>query len=137
MEAAMLFLAMVSGIMQGVQTWLQFKDRRRAQHAQEVAFVRAIESPETRSRAKSLIAIVPAATIDLLRRRVKKCYDRFNEMLENDDEYFPQDLSDAAEKALPNCVCRNLKMIMDVNGSLPDAELEDAWRKYACARKQF
>ena len=135
MEAAMLFLAMVSGIMQGVQTWLAVRDRAKARKAQEEAFVRTLQSPETARRAEALLSIIPVATIDLLRRRIKKCYDRFNEMLENDEEYFPQDLSDAAGKALPSCVCRNLKMIIDINGSLPDAELKKAWDTYSCVKR--
>jgi hypothetical protein len=114
MEPAMLFIALVTGIMQGVQTWLALRDRTAARRAQERAYIQTLQAPETRNRAERLMAIVPLKTIDLLRRRVQNCYDRFNKMLENDKKYFPQDLSEAAEKALPNCVCTNLKMIIDV-----------------------
>jgi hypothetical protein len=133
MESAMLFIAMVSGIMQGVQTWLTVRDRIAARKAQEQAFILTMQSPDIGDRAERLLSIVPESTLDHLRRRVKNCYDRFNEMLDNEDEYFPQDLADAAENALPSCVCRNLKMIIDVNGSLPDDELMDAWDTYRCS----
>jgi len=132
MEVAMLFLAMVSGIMQGIQTWNEFRDRDKARKAQEEEFIRVLQSPEIHQRAELLLKIVPKKTLDLLRRRLQKCFDRFDEMLENDDEFFPQDVSDAAEKALPNCVCRVLKMIIDVNGSLPDQKLQEAWQAYSC-----
>src|ERR1700732_1801054 len=100
METAMLFIALVSGIMQGVQTWFAVKDRAAARQAQKRAYIQTLRAPETRIRAEHLMAIVPIKTMDLLRRRVQSCYDRFDEILENDREYFPQDISDAAEKAL-------------------------------------
>jgi hypothetical protein len=135
MESAMLIIAMVSGIMQGVQTWLSLKDRKAAKEAQTKAYVSTLESGEIRNRAERLMAIVPTETLDRLRKRLKKCYDRFDEMLDNEEDYFPQDLTDAAEKALPSCVCRTLKMIEDVNGSLPDDKLEEAWETYSCIQR--
>ena len=74
-------------------------------------------------------------TLDKLRMRLKKCYDRFDDMLDNEEDYFPDDISVAAERALPNCVCRTLKMIVDINGSLPDDELTEAWRTYSCEER--
>lgn len=133
MEAAMLLIAAVSGIMQGVQVWMASKDRREARVAQQRAFVRTLQSDTIIARAERLLAIVPESTIERLREKVQNCYEKFNEMLDNEDEFFPIDIDNAAEHALPNCVCRNLRRIVNVTGgSLPDEGLQEAWDKYQC-----
>ena len=136
METAMLLIAAFNGILTGIQTWLQYKDRGRTLEAQETAYREALESPRTRVVAERLISIVPSDIIDLLRKRVEECYNKFKRMLTNDDEYFEEDLNGAAKNALPACVCRNLSMIIDVAGDLPDEDLQEAWEKYKCIERQ-
>jgi hypothetical protein len=136
METAMLLIAAFSGILTGIQTWLQYKDRSRTLEAQENAYREALESPKTRIIAERIISIVPTDIIDLLKKRVEDCYNKFKRMLINDDEYFEEDLNGAAKNALPACVCRNLNMIIDVAVNLPDEELDEAWEKYKCKERQ-
>ncbi|SEN69146.1 hypothetical protein [Nitrosomonas marina] len=133
MESAMLLIAAISGIMQGVQVWMVSKDRRKARRAQQAAYVRTLQSDMINVRAEKLLSLVPESTTERLRKKVQECYEKFNEMLDNEDEYFPVDIDNAAEHALPNCVCRNLRRIVNVTGgSLPDDELQEAWTKYQC-----
>lgn len=132
MESAMLLIAAISGILQGVQMWLETRDRRAAKQAQEAAFVSTLRSASIEARAERLMAIVPPGTIDRLRQKVQECYEKFNDMLDNEEDYFPVDIDSAAHSALPSCVCRNLRRIVAVNGSLPDEEFQVAWARYKC-----
>ena len=122
--------------MHGIQTWIQYKDRKLALEAQQTAYSNSLESEETRKSARKLIAIVPQETIDLLRQRVDECQKKFTRMLENAQEYFEEDLMDATRNALPACVCRNLAMIINVAGDLPDEKLEEAWLYFKCRDRQ-
>jgi len=61
---------------------------------------------------------------------------KFDEILDNEEDYFPQDVSDAAAVALPKCVCDTLKIIIDVNGSLADEELKGAWKTSGWLHRQ-
>ena len=136
METAMFLIAAFRGIFHGIQTWLKYKDRARTREAQESVYEETLRSESTRSIAKKLISIVPQETIDMIRKRVDRCYKKFNSMLKNEDEFFEGDITNAAKNALPACVCRNLGMMVDVVGDLPDQELRDAWDKYECKEKQ-
>ena len=136
METAMLLIAAFSGILTGIQTWLQYKDRDRTLKALDTAYTEALKSPKTRVTSEKLILIVPLDIIDLLRKRVDECYNKFKRMLADDTEYCEEDINEAARSALPACVCRNLSMIIDVAGALPDDDLLNAWKMYKCkARK--
>lgn len=136
MESAMLLIAAISGIMQGVQTWIATRDRREAKRALEFAYSRTLNSDQIRSRADRLLSIVPIATIDRLKDKIQACYEKFNKILDDDEQYFPSDIDNAAKNALPNCICRNLGRIVSVNGgALPDQELHDAWQKYGCSAR--
>ena len=136
METAMLLIAAFQGIFQGIQTWMQYKDRKFTKAAQQEVYEAALRSERTHVIAEKLISIVPESTIEALRKRVDKCYKKFNRMLENEDEFFEEDITDAAQNALPACVCRNLGMIIDVAGDLPDDDLKEAWEKYKCLERQ-
>lgn len=80
--------------------------------------------------------IIPRGTLARLKRKLQRCYEKFDEILDNEEDYFPQDVSDAAAVALPKCVCDTLKIIIDVNGSLADEELKGAWKTCGWLHRQ-
>jgi hypothetical protein len=135
METAIILIAAFRGIFHGIQTWLQYKDRKKTKKAQESAYEETLRADKTRVVAKKLISIVPERTMELLKKRVEKCYKKFNRMLENEDEFFEEDITGAARNALPACVCRNLGTIVDVAGEIPDEELKEAWGEYKCDKR--
>jgi hypothetical protein len=133
MEIAGLIIATVSALLQGIDTWLAYRDARRARHHAQVVFQSTLTNPQTITRARVLVELVPKETLDRIHRKVNKCYDKFNEMLDNvGDKYFPDDVTEASTGALPYCVCDSLYIMKNVVGDLPDEELRDAWRKYNC-----
>jgi len=136
METALLLIAGFRGIFHGIQTWLQYKDRKRTKEVMESIYEETLQSESARYAAEKIISIVPKKTIELLRKRVMECYKKFDRMVENEEEYFEEDLNKATKNALPACICKNLGMIIDIAGDLPDYELNDAWKLYKCKERQ-
>jgi len=130
---AHLLIAMVSAIFEGINTWFLLKDRRAAKKARDAAYQQAIANPAIAARAQLLLRIVPVATWDRLRKRVQKCFDKLQDLLDDEDRYFPEDINKAGKVALPRCVCEALDLLRSVNGGdLPDDEFKEAWAKYNC-----
>ncbi len=107
MKTAILLIAAFRGIFHGIQTWLQYKDRKRTKEELESVYNETLRSERTKIVAEKLLSIVPHKTIELLRKRVFKCYEKFDRMVENEEEYFEEDIKDATKNALPTFVFRN------------------------------
>ena len=126
------FFATIAAALAATKTWLELRDRNAAKRAGEQAESRVLGDPATLERAKQLLSIVPPDTLQRMMDRYKKCYDKFNKMMDDEEDYFEGDVDKAAENALPNCVCRALKTIKAVTGGLPDPALDEAWITYNC-----
>ena len=131
-EVVKTFLASLASLLSATKTWLELRDRKAAQHEAKLVENLALSDPMIVEQAKKLVTIVPAETLELIMQRYKKCYDRFNEMLKDEESYFPDDIDSAAKAALPKCVCRALSVVRDVVGALPNSALEQAWSTYKC-----
>ncbi len=135
-EAAKNFLASIASVLAATKSWVELKDRAAARNAGKVAESLALADPETEVRANELIEVVPADTLYKLTARYSKCFDRFNRMLDEEDERsFPGDIEAAADHALPNCVCEALSTLRKVAGDLNDPILEEAWERFGCERR--
>jgi len=132
-ESVKAFLASIASALAATKTWLELRDRAAAKNAATVAESVALSDPETERRAKALLKIVPQETLKKLMDRYQKCFDKFNKMLDQEeDKFFADDIDKAAKNALPNCICQALSTIKAVAGGLPDTILDEAWATYQC-----
>lgn len=132
-EAVKAFLASIASVLAATNSWFQLRDRAAAKTAAVTAESLALADPRTEERAQALLSIVPAETLDKLMARYKKCFNKFNTMLDEEEEkFFADDIDKAARNALPNCVCQALSTIKAVAGGLPDPILDEAWTTYRC-----
>lgn len=131
-QSVQAFFAAIASALAATKTWLELRDRSAAKRAGEEAQSRVLADPETLEAATRLLAIVPPDTLERMMERYKKCYDKFNKLMDDEDDNFGVDVDRAARKALPNCVCRALNTIKAVAGALPDPALEEAWTTYDC-----
>jgi hypothetical protein len=131
-EAVKSFLASIASALAATKTWLELRDRRAAKNQATVTESLVLSDPKTAERVQALLAIVPAEVLERLINRYKKCFKKFEKMLDEEDVSFPGEVDKAARTALPNCVCQALATIKKVAGTLGDPILEDAWKLYKC-----
>jgi type I restriction enzyme, R subunit len=131
MGIAELAIAAVTAALQAVETWNNFRDRRRARAAHEDAYQRALSDPQTREEALQVTSAVPEDVVQMLKDRVDECWDRYREVLDN-EEYLPQEIDDAT-KAIKRCVCRELRRLQSLAGELPPGKLSESWERFSCA----
>lgn len=132
-ESVKAFLASIASALAATKTWLELRDRAAAKSAAITAETLALSDPNTEARAKALLKIVPPETLQRMMNRYKKCFEKFNKMLDEEEEkFFADDIDKAAEHALPNCICKTLHTIKAVAGVLPDPILDEAWNTYKC-----
>jgi len=92
-EAVKAFLASIASILAATNSWLQLRDRAAAKSAAVTAESLALADPKTEERAQALLAIVPAETLAKLMDRYKKCFNKFDKMLDEEEEnFFPDDI---------------------------------------------
>ena len=128
MEAT-LIVALVRGGMQAISFWQNQKDRIKA--------INAIKDIDKISKQndiifenKSLLNIAPQSTIDLMTDRIKNCFDRYNQVL-NDDDFLPAEI-DKATNALIKCICREIERLVKINGKIPSKTLQEYRDLYNC-----
>ena len=112
------------------------RDRAAAKNPATVSQSIALSEPNIERRANALLQVVPPETLKKMINRNKKCFDKFNKMLDEEEEnFFADDIDRAAKNALPNCVCKALSTIREVAGALPDPILDEAWTVYRCGAR--
>lgn len=131
MEAAKEFFAMLAAGAAALEAWLTFRDRGRASRASTEAYQEAESSTEDDSVIQQLSEIIPVDTWRKLGTRLKECSDRFNEMLDNPDKYF-EDQINRATIPFKRCICENLAMILEIYGELPTSAQRRLWKSYDC-----
>ena len=123
-----LIVATISAGMQAIDLWINFKDRFKAREAmKQISVIQ--NTPENQAEAKNL-SLIPLNLLDKFSDRVKRCFDNYEEVL-NDDEYLPREIDEATE-ALKRCVCRELRRLNSVNGGIPLGILQRYWNQYKC-----
>ena len=122
-------IAGISATMQAIQTWIQFRDRKRA-----VEPLKRIEvTPAIADEAQRLQSVVPMEVLVKLRERAERCWTKYTSTLD-DDSYLPDEI-DKATHAVRQCICRELRRIYKLNGSIPPGKLLDYWKQYQCELK--
>jgi hypothetical protein len=125
-------IAAASAAMQAIQTWLAFRDRKRAAKTYDVALSSALSDVTTAEESHLLTTVVPLHILISLAGRTDNCFNRYSEILKSDQEYLPSEVDDAT-LALKRCVCRELRRIYELNGSIPPGKLREWWNLYRCA----
>jgi hypothetical protein len=122
----------ISAVLQAAQTWMAYRDSRRAREVFQVRMQQGVNTPVLRAAVNQLITLAPPTVVSSLGRRVEKCWTRYDEVLNAPDgTYLPQEIDDATE-AVRRCVCIELKRLHRVNGSLPPGQFQQWWNKYGC-----
>lgn len=122
-------IAAISATMEAIELWRKFRNKEGAKHAiSRVELLR--ESEQVQEEARNLQTLVRPDILESLETRVQTCMDRYKKVIDS-EEYLPEEIDEATD-ALLRCVCRELKRIMKVNGSLPVGVLQDYWRQYQC-----
>lgn len=121
------FIAGISATLQAVQTWLQFRDSHRAAAQFEERFSAASTDLSVLHEAERLTSIVPPLVLNTMIERVRRCWERYHEVLLGG--FLPAEIDEATE-ALKQCICRELKRIRELEGHIPDGELRRWWSQY-------
>ena len=131
-ETVQTFIASIASALAATKTWLELRDRRAAKQSANTAQSQALSDPATIENAMRLLSIVPPETLQKMMERYKRCYEKFNKMMDDEEGTFEGDVDKAAQNALPNCVCRALSTIRAVTGGFPDPAFDRAWDTYRC-----
>jgi hypothetical protein len=127
-----LIVSGIAAVLQAAQTWIAVRDTRRAANAFEATFSRAASSPALLNAATQLATLAPPHVVAALGNRVQACWTKYVDILNAPSgSYLPQDIDDATE-AVKACVCRELRRLRSVNGTLPPGQLSDWWSQYQC-----
>ena len=135
MGIAELVVATAAAVMQAIDTWENFRDRRRAREAYEEELRRAQTSEEVKAEAKQIEDVVPESVLNSIYERINECWTRYDSILRGD---FGQEEVDQATRAAIRCWCREVNRIKTVTGKLPDSSGVDfpgKWEQYDCAKR--
>jgi len=122
-----ILISIFSAALQSVQTWFQVRDSKRAADAAKLQFQHAQTDPRMRAQADLLIQLVPSEVLQLMIGRVNGCWDDYSAVLSG--EFLPNEV-DKATLSIKACLCRELKRIYDLNGSIPEGPLRSWWENY-------
>lgn len=138
MSAAMgmdpsLIVSGISAVLQAVQTWMAYRDSQRAADTFSDVMARGTSDPRLAHAATQLVTLAPSEVVSALGARVQFCWDRYLDILgAPPGSFLPPEIDDATE-AVKACVCRELKRLKSVNGSLPPGQFTQWWNQYKCS----
>jgi hypothetical protein len=125
--AAELIISGLSAALQAIQTWYQIRDSREAARVFDTEYRLQLDSPAMKTAARRLENLVPDAILETMKQRVQSCWTRYQEVLTGG--FLPGEI-DEATQSLKLCVCRELRRIRELNGSLPAGILSEWWDAY-------
>ena len=132
MEATIL-VSGISAVLQAIQTWIAYKDSNRAAEAFEIELKKAPQDQALINEAKYINTLAPPDVISTLTGRANKCWTKYHHIIKAPDgTYMDSEIDDATE-AVKRCICRELKRIKSLNGTLPPGgKLNEWWNQYGC-----
>lgn len=137
MSAAMgmdpsLIVSGISAVLQAAQTWIAYRDSRHAARVFSDVMASGTSNPILAHAATQLFSLAPPQVINALGNRVQVCWDRYIDILgAPPGSFLPPEIDDATE-AVKACVCRELKRLKSINGSLPSGQFTKWWNEYKC-----
>ncbi|HEY9224536.1 MAG TPA: hypothetical protein VIP27_10350 [Variovorax sp.] len=127
-----LIVSGIAAVLQAAQTWVAFRDRRRAADTFAEGMAAGTSDAELALAAVQLTSIAPLEVLNALGARTEKCWTNYHEILVSPDgTYMPQEI-DEATHAVKLCVCRELRRLRSINGSLPQGKFQQWWDQYGC-----
>ena len=130
-DLANTLFAGINAVAAAVQAWVAYRDRHKAIEAYDVTFKHALGSPEARAAAEELVAIIPEEIIKDLEGRADTCWTGYRNVLGGD--YLPDEV-DKATDSVQACVCRELKRIHKLNGTIPP-RWQGQWDRFQCHKR--
>lgn len=118
-------------MMAALQVYQRERDYRLAKQTFYENFERNLTTTETQQAADALDSVAPAEVIKKLYSNAKKCWEHW---LESEEEPQMPGQEREVDAAVKSCICRQLKRIIDLDGSLPD-EWQKQWVHYQCATR--
>ena len=104
----------ISAVLQATQTWIAYRDSRRAAEVFQLEMRKGTRTPGLANAASQLVTLAPPNIVSALGNRVEKCWSRYADMLNAPDgSFMPQDIDDATQ-AVKACVCRELKRLLAI-----------------------
>lgn len=114
----------ISALLQATQTWVQYRDSRRASVAFKEEIEKAPHRPEIINEAATISSMVPQPILDRLVERAEECWEKYGHVL--DGGYLPEEVDEHTEN-VKACVCRELRRIKSLNNAIPGGKLSEFW----------
>jgi hypothetical protein len=127
-ELARTFFAGLSAANAAIQIWRTIRDKKAAAKEFDRVFEETQRSPQAEAAASELVAIIPPEVIEDLEARADSCWTGYRKVLGGD--YLPDEV-EKATVAVQACVCRELRRLKTLNGSIPP-RWQPQWEKYNC-----
>ena len=122
-------IAAVSAVFQAVQTWVTFRDKKRAASDFDESYRESAKSEATAQEAGRLQSLIPGEILGTMVGRVDNCWKKFRGVIEPGEKYLPDEVDEAVEQ-VKACVCRELTRIYKLNKSIPPGKLSEYWEEY-------
>jgi len=91
----------------------------------------AAHSMSVQREATRIVDLLPPDLVAQLTKRVLECTDKLRQVLSREDEYFIEDVEKGV-LTFKRCVCRELAILLELNGRLPEGTFEEWWTLYKC-----
>ena len=125
-----LLIAGVSALLKAIDTWVSYRDSKRAAEAFQKEKNKPESPIEIREQGAILAEIVPKDILDKMIDRATQCWTKYGNVLDGD--YLPDEI-DEATTSVKACICRELRRIRSLGQPLPEGKLTEWWNLY-CAQ---
>jgi hypothetical protein len=115
--------------MQAISIWSNSRDRELTARNLDYFLNTALGDLNVVEEAIYVQSIVPRAVIDAFVQRTNTCWDNYLIVIKG--QYLDPQI-DEATQSVRLCICRELKRLYDLNGSIPPGILSTWWTQYQC-----
>jgi hypothetical protein len=122
-------IAAASAVLQAIQTWLQYRDRKETTKSFDSSFKQRQEDPATKAEAETLVNLVPVDILGMMTNRVDACWKHFRQVIDPNSQYLDPQIDEQTE-AVKRCICRELRRLYQINKSIPPGQLQLWWNEY-------
>lgn len=126
MEASIM-IAGVSALLKAIDTWVNYRDSKRAAEAFRREKINPESPSEIRDQGNILADVVPHDILEMMIDRATSCWTKYGNVL--DGGYLPDEIDEATE-SVKKCICRELRRIKALGQPLPEGKLTDWWNLY-------
>lgn len=128
-ELGQFITGVISTSLQVFQLWQEHRNVDEIQ-SKIRQFDQITSSPQTIAEGQLLEGLIPTNVLNTLKGRVEICWSDFDDVMKSNN-ITPRQI-DRYTEGLRECICRELKVIMRLNGSLPTQSMQNHWKEYKC-----